>query len=175
MNRLITFIAIYIISMSAIAAKNGWFRDVITDDYSQERTYICVCYKNNKIIAVFYPDNNTLKVIKDYDGLKYFDTTWNALLENSGRIKSNTSSVYLRYILNNDYEEYKIDDVKINFSNVDTPGDPFFSSFYIGVDVEDMKKAKSVSFMWYDSIDDEVYKTNITLMGFTACYNSCKR
>ena len=81
----------------------------------------------------------------------------------------------MRFIMNNDYSEYELNDVRIGFSDVDTAGDPFFSSFYVEVDVEEMKKAKSVSFKWYDKIDSSVYTTNISLMGFTACYNSCKR
>lgn len=175
MKRLLTIFAIFTISISTFAAKNGWVRDVITDDYTQEKTYICVCWKNNSIIAVFYPENNALKVIKSYDGLKYFDTSWNALIENSGRIAPTYGSVFMRFIMNNDYSEYELNDVRIGFSDVDTAGDPFFSSFYVEVDVEEMKKAKSVSFKWYDKIDSSVYTTNISLMGFTACYNSCKR
>lgn len=171
MKKAILLTIISIISL-AVQAQNGWRREYTTDEYTQEKSPICVFYKNGSIQAVYYIRSRQIKVLKDYDGLKYFQTTWDALMNSSGKIASTSGTVYYRLIGTGDNQDIEVPDVTVFYSEVDTARDPFFASFYIDIDPSELMKANSISFMWWDKIIDDTTSRNISLMGFTKAYKS---
>jgi len=79
MKKIILLTLITIISVMA-SAQTGWTRDYILDEYTQEKSPICVYYNRQGVIqAVYYINDHMFKVIRHYDGLKYFQVTWDAL------------------------------------------------------------------------------------------------
>ena len=115
-----------------------------------------------------------LKVIKDYDGLKRFQVTWDALMNSSGKIESTTGSIYYRLIGTANNQDIEVSDVCVYYSEVDKAGDSFFASFYVEIEPSDLMKANSISFMWWDKIIDDTATKNISLMGFTKAYQHNK-
>src|SRR5574344_679930 len=137
---------------------------------------ICYICKYNKI-AVYetnYINDQRLKVIKDYDGLKRFQVTWDALMNSSGKIESTTGSIYYRLIGTTNNQDIEVSDVCVYYSEVDKAGDSFFASFYVEIEPSDLMKANSISFMWWDKIIDDTATKNISLMGFTKAYQHNK-
>lgn len=61
-----------------------------------------VHYVGGNIDAVYFPADNSLRVIKTYDGLAYFDTAWDAAVKNDGKISSRITSVDYRLIITKD-------------------------------------------------------------------------
>lgn len=187
MKKIILLLILLVVSTSVVTArtkkrartgsstKNGWVKQTKTDEYTTETSYIMFYYKNGLVQAVYFPEDEMLKVIKYYDGLKYFDQTWDAMMDNNGRLPDQYADVSMRIIrTKTDYDEqefYK----SISFTDVSTPGDPFFSFFFVSVDAADLKKAQSISFKWFDKMDYDTYAINISLSGFTTVYNACTR
>lgn len=124
--------------------------------------------------AIYYINDQRLKVIKDYDGLKRFQVTWDALMNSSGKIESTTGSIYYRLIGTANNQDIEVSDVCVYYSEVDKAGDSFFASFYVEIEPSDLMKANSISFMWWDKIIDDTATKNISLMGFTKAYQHNK-
>lgn len=61
-----------------------------------------VHYVGGNIDAVYSPADNSLRVVKTYDGLAYFDTAWDAAVKNDGKISSRITSVDYRLIITKD-------------------------------------------------------------------------
>jgi len=174
MKRTILLTLIFAISL-VVSAQAGWRRDYVIDEYTQEKNPICIYYDRlGKIQAIYYINDQMLKIIRDYDGLKYFQVTWDALMDSSGKIESTISTVYYRLIGKENNQDIEVPDVSIFYSEVDTAGDDFFCSFYLGIDPSDLMKANSISFMWWDKIIGDTATKNISLMGFTKAYQHNK-
>jgi hypothetical protein len=162
-----------------------WVRKINIDTYTQEKTYYCSYRVNNVEIAAYFPDTNIFGITKYYEGIKYNDILNNAYFNNNGKISYQNTTVTARYIFNNNYKEYDYKNVNITFSIIDVDAyiNNIFQSFIIididDEDLESLKKGKSISFKWYDKIEylssGENYLSiiNISLIGFTKCYNSC--
>ena len=187
MKKIILLLVLLVVSTSVVSAKtkktararsttkSGWVKQPNTDEYTMETTYIMFYYKNGLVHAVYFPEHETLKVIKYYDGLKYFDQTWDALMDNNGRLPDQYADVSMRIIrTKTDYDEHDFYK-SISFTDVSTPGELFFSFFFVEVDASELKKAQSISFKWYDKMDYDTYVININLAGFSTCYNACTR
>ncbi len=173
MRQLYSLSFLFLFAINVIA-QNGWLKRSKTDEYTQEKSDICVFYKNGDIKAIFFPEDNHIKIFRYYDGLQHFQDTWDAMMDNRGQLTSYTTDMTERFIFNIDYKEYDLDDHSIYYPRVSRPGQDFYSYFFVEEKIEDLKKAKSVSYKWYDRLDDEIAVMNISLMGFTKCYNSCK-
>ena len=187
MRRIIALLILLIVSSSVVYAqkkrttktrstnKSGWVRHAVTDEYTTETNYIMYYYKDGLVHAVYFPEDEQLKIIRYYDGLKYFDQTWDAMMDNNGRLPSKTSDVSVRIIrTKTDYDEDEITKT-ISYTEVDRAGDSFFSYFFIAIEPDILKKAQSISFKWFDYLSYETFKINISLTGFTACYNSATK
>lgn len=174
MKRTILLTLITIISLVA-SAQVGWRRDYTLDEYTQEKEPICVYYNRfGSIDAVYFINTQKLKVIRDYDGLKYFDVTWDALINSSGKIHSNRCAIYYRLIGTANNQDIKVPNVSIFYSEVDKAGEDFFASFFVEIAPSYLMKANSISFMWWDKITEDTATTNISLMGFTKAYQHNK-
>ena len=185
MKRTIVLLIILVFSSSIIQAQtrkskktqkkssnNGWVTHKKTDEYTTETSYIMYYYKDGKVYAVYFPEDEELKVIKYFDGLKYFDQTWDALMDNNGYFPSRESEVSARLIrTKSDYDEDVYSET-ISYTDVDRVGQTFFSYFFFHIEPEKLKKAQSISFRWFDYLAYETFTLNISLSGFTACYNS---
>ena len=80
-------------------AQGYWKLESNEDDYTMEKIYMIVHYVGGNIDAVYFPANNSLRVVKTYDGLAYFDTAWDAAVKNDGKISSRITSVDYRLII----------------------------------------------------------------------------
>lgn len=187
MKKIILLLILIVVSTNVISAKtkkrarsnttnkSGWVKQAKTDEYTTETSYIMYYYKNGLVHAVYFPEDESLKVIKYYDGLKYFDNTWDAMMDNNGQLPTKSADVSMRIIrTKTDYDE-QVFFKSIYFTDVSAPGEAFFSYFFVDVDAADLKKAQSISFKWYDTMDYNTYAINISLSGFASCYNSCVR
>ena len=173
MKRLIFLFVFGIMSLVSFGqTKNGWHIYKSIDTYTQEINYECKYYKNSFPIATFFPNTQKICILSTYDGLKYFDNTWDALMYYNGNIQGFNTFVEERLIFNNDYKEYE-NYVSINCTSVDRAGETFLGGFIFDENVEELKKAKSVSYKYYDKIKNETVTINISLIGFTKCYNEC--
>ena len=185
MKKIILLLILLVVSTSVISAKtkkrarsnstnkSGWVKQAKTDEYTTETTYIMYYYKNGLVHAVYFPEDESLKVIKYYDGLKFFDQTWDAMMDNNGYLPSQNTDVSMRIIRSkSDFDEQEFYKT-ISFTDVSTPGEPFFSFFFVDVEAAELKKAQSISFKWYDKMDYNKYAINISLTGFSTCYNAC--
>lgn len=174
MKRMILMSLFSIIAL-VVSAQTEWKREYMVDEYTQEKNPICVYYNRlGSVQAIYYINDQRLKVIKDYDGLKHFQITWDALMNSSGKIESTTGSIYYRLIGTANNQDIEVSDVCIYYSEVDKAGDSFFASFYVEIEPSDLMKAKSISFMWWDKIIDDTATKNISLMGFTKVYQHNK-
>ncbi len=151
---------------------NGWVRESVTDEYTTETSYIMCYYKNGDVHAIYFPHDGTLKIIELFDGLKYFDQTWDAAVYNNGRFSSKSTEVSMRIIRSkSDYDEEVLDQT-VYYSSIDHAGDSFISAFFVDIEPEILKKSQSISFRWIDKLVYETFTININLSGFTKCYNS---
>src|SRR5574344_62404 len=174
MKRMILMSLFSIIAL-VVSAQTGWKREYMVDEYTQEKNPICVYYNRlGSVQAIYYINDQRLKVIKDYDGLKRFQVTWDALMNSSGKIESTTGSIYYRLIGTANNQDIEVSDVCVYYSEVDKAGDFFFASFYVEIESSDLMTANSISFMWWDKIIDDTATKNISLMGFTKAYQHNK-
>jgi len=174
MKRMILMSLFSIIAL-VVSAQTGWKREYMVDEYTQEKNPICVYYNRlGSVQAIYYINDQRLKVIKDYDGLKRFQVTWDALMNSSGKIESTTGSIYYLLIGTANNQDIEVSDVCVYYSEVDKAGDSFFASFYVEIEPSDLMKANSISFMWWDKIIDDTATKNISLMGFTKAYQHNK-
>ena len=174
MKRMILMSLFSIIAL-VVSAQTGWKREYMVDEYTQEKNPICVYYNRlGSVQAIYYINDQRLKVIKDYDGLKRFQVTWDALMNSSGKIESTTGSIYYRLIGTANNQDIEVSDVCVYYSEVDKAGDSFFVIFYVEIEPSDLMKANSISFMWWDKIIDDTATKNISLMGFTKAYQHNK-
>jgi len=131
-----------------------------------------------KIDAVFFPNDSSIKIIKDYNGTSYFDACWKAAVEHDGRIASKEIQLDCRLITNGQFEEFSFDNVSIYYRGYEDDGkigiSGFYSYFYLSVSSEQLKKANYLTFKYYDSISGEVLTKKLSLAGFTKCINSIK-
>lgn len=173
-------LALMLVTFSfSLYAQGYWKLESKTDDYTMEKEYLISHYTKGLIDAIYFVNDQQLKVIKDYRGLSYFDACWNAQIYNDGKIDDYTGTVYCRLINSgSDYEEFELEDMTIYYTGladdgkIDTNG--FFSSFYVGCKPEQLKKANYITFRYYDKISDQIINRKISLAGFTKAYNSMK-
>ncbi len=177
-KRLFSAIILATFSM-ALNAQGYWKLESKTDDYTMEKEYLISHYSRGLIDAIYFVNDENLKVIRDYKGLTYFDTCWNAAVYNDGKIDDYTGTIYCRLINSgDDYEEFKLDDMTISYDGyagdgkIDTNG--FFSYFYVACEPEQLKKANYITFQYYDKISEQTISRKISLAGFTKVYNSIK-
>ena len=112
-KRLFSAIILATFSM-ALNAQGYWKLESKTDDYTMEKEYLISHYSRGLIDAIYFVNDENLKVIRDYKGLTYFDTCWNAAVYNDGKIDDYTGTIYCRLIISgDDYEEFKLDDMTI--------------------------------------------------------------
>ena len=174
MKRMILMSLFSIIAL-VVSAQTGWKREYMVDEYWGGAHPMCVYYNRlGSVQAIYYINDQRLKVIKDYDGLKRFQVTWDALMNSSGKIESTTGSIYYRLIGTANNQDIEVSDVCVYYSEVDKAGDSFFASFYVEIEPSDLMKANSISFMWWDKIIDDTATKNISLMGFTKAYQHNK-
>ena len=177
MKRLLIFI-LFAFSTYPIFAQGYWKLDYTTDDYTMERNYVLCHYTSGSMDAAYFPNDSILKIMRDYKGLSYFDTCWDAAIENDGRISDSDQTIYTRLIFANDYAE-KVEDVTISYrgsgddGKIDTNG--FYSAFYIYYTPDELKKANFVTFKYYDKITGNTRALKLSLSGFTKCYSAIKR
>ena len=165
-KRLFSAIILATFSM-ALNAQGYWKLESKTDDYTMEKEYLISHYSRGLIDAIYFVNDENLKVIRDYKGLTYFDTCWNAAVYNDGKIDDYTGTIYCRLINSgDDYEEFKLDDMTISYD--------FFSYFYVACEPEQLKKANYITFQYYDKISEQTISRKISLAGFTKVYNSIK-
>ncbi len=165
--------------LSATAYCQGrWVLDSTTDDYTMEKNYILVHYEAKTIDAVFYPNDSSIKIIKDYNGSSYFDACWNAAIENDGRIDSKEVQLDCRLITNGQFEEFSFDDLRIYYRGYEDDGkigtSGFYSYFFLNVSPEQLMKANYLTYRYFDSISGDVLTKRISLAGFTKCMNLIK-
>src|SRR3712207_1499257 len=104
-HRLYSIITFAFISLLA-NAQGYWQVKSTTDDYTMEKSSILVHYLNGSTDAVYFPEDEMLKIIRDYDGSAYFDDCWNAYVENDGKIDDYVGTVFCRIIRSSvDYDE----------------------------------------------------------------------
>lgn len=161
-------------------AQNGWRVESTTDDYTMEKSYVMTHYIKGSIDIVYYPQEEQIKVIKDYFGLSYFDTAWDAEINNDGYISSWTGNVFCRVIKTaNDYIEHEFDDVTIKYLGFGDEGkittDGFYGYFYQYIDPQELKSGNYLTFMYYNKISDRTITKKISLAGFTAAYKRANR
>ena len=110
MKRMILMSLFSIIAL-VVSAQTGWKREYMVDEYTQEKNPICVYYNRlGSVQAIYYINDQRLKVIKDYDGLKHFQVTWDALMNSSGKIESTTGSIYYRLIGTANNQDIEVSD-----------------------------------------------------------------
>lgn len=160
-------------------AQGYWKLERFTDDYTMEKKNTVVHYSNHIIDAIYYVNTNFLCVFKEYDGLAYLNTCFNAMIYNDGKIDDYKCTVYSRLINNSsDYEEAEFKDKTISYhgyaddDKIDENG--FISAFGVFIKPEQLKKANYITFQYYDKISGQTIKQKISLAGFTKAYNSIK-
>lgn len=177
-KRLLFIITIFLFSIS-LNAQGYWKLESKTNDYTMEKEYFISHYTRGLIDAIYFINEEQLKIIRDYKGLTYFDACWNAAIYNDGRIDDYTGTIYCRLINSGkDYEEFELDDMTISYDGyagdgkIDTNG--FFSYFYVGCKPEQLKRANYITFQYYDKISEQTISRKISLAGFTKAYNSIR-
>ena len=100
-KRLFSAIILATFSM-ALNAQGYWKLESKTDDYTMEKEYLISHYSRGLIDAIYFVNDENLKVIRDYKGLTYFDTCWNAAVYNDGKIDDYTGTIYCRLINSGD-------------------------------------------------------------------------
>ena len=180
MKKYLLMLLMLVVTTAAVHAQGYWRLKSQMDNYTMEYSYAIVHYVGRDCDAVYFPADSTLKVIRDYDGLTYFDTTWKAAIENDGKIDSYETNVSYRFIISKDdyyendfnaqvdFEGYS-DDGKIGVNN-----GGFFSSFYLPVIPTAMKMSNYFTCMYYDKISSKTITKRLSLAGFTKCYNQMK-
>ena len=168
----------FLILMANITRAQGyWKLESNEDDYTMEKIYMIVHYVDGNIDAVYFPANNSLRVVKTYDGLAYFDTSWNAAVKNDGKISSRITSVDYRLIITKDNYTEDSYDTTMYFEGYGDDGkidtDGFFSYFYLSLEPDQLKKSNYLSLKYYDKVAGPIVK-RISLAGFTKCYNQVK-
>ena len=148
-------------------AQGYWKLESNEDDYTMEKIYM----------IVHFPANNSLRVVKTYDGLAYFDTAWDAAVKNDGNISSRITSVDYRLIITKDNYTEDSYDTTMYFEGYGDDGkidtDGFFSYFYLPFEPDQLKKSNYLSLKYNDKVAGSIVK-RISLAGFTKCYNQVK-
>lgn len=174
-KRLLALITFTLVAVT-LQAQGFWKVESTTDDYTMEKSYVVSHYYGDAIDAVYFVNDSTLKIIKNYDGRAYFDACWKASVENDGKIDDYVGTVYCRIIrTSSDYDEYTLDDTVISYTGFGDDGkidaNGFFSYFYLQVNPEDLKKSSYITFRYYDKISDQIISKKVSLAGFTKAYN----
>lgn len=158
-------------------AQGYWKLESNEDDYTMEKIYMIVHYVGGNIDAVYFPADNSLRVVKTYDGLAYFDTAWDAAVKNGGKISSRITSVDYRFIITKDNYTEDSYDTTMYFEGYGDDGkidtDGFFSYFYLPLEPDQLKKSNYLSLKYNDKVAGSIVK-RISLAGLTKCYNLIK-
>lgn len=173
MKRTLLLILVLITSIETFAQ---WTIKTMEDDYTLEK-YSVLIWENRKdgYRALYYPAYGSLRLGYFFAGLKYFDQTWDATLNNNGVLSSKYVEGSLR-VINGDksYKEFS-DTYKMWFTSFDSAGDPFFGSIDLDMDVELLKKGAYLTARIENPFLNTYITMKISLAGFTAAYNRAKK
>ena len=162
-----------VISLFVLNGFGQWKVDAIENSYTLENSYIMNygSFETDKFQASYFPSKEVIMVGYLFDGLKFFDQSWDAILNNHGVIKSRDISIKWR-VINSDktYNEFS-DDCEMNFSSVNNAGDPFFFFFLIYINPSLLKKGNYLTIKLEHPFLEDYINIKISLIGFTAAYN----
>lgn len=142
------------------------------NEYTLEKESI-LTYTNSKktLYAVYFPDIDKIRIAYYFEGIKYFDQTWNAILYNNGVLSS--KHVYASFrVINSDrtYHEFA-DTYLMCFTDFDNAGDLFGGYLDIEIDPDLLKKGQYLTARIENPFIDAFITLKISLTGFTAAYN----
>lgn len=126
--------------------------------------------------VTFLLETNRLVISNYFEGLPYFDLSWDALMNSGGKFPTQEiDGISVRFIKGGiNYEEYTCSGI-LAYTSVNTPGQDFVGILVIEVDPVLMKESKSVSIKWYDNLVEKDFTYNINLSGFTRVYNEIQK
>ena len=126
--------------------------------------------------VTFLLETNKLAIYNYFEGLPYFDLSWDALMNNGGKFPTQEiDGISVRFIKGGiNYEEYTCFGI-LAYTSINTPGQDFVGLLIIEVDPILMKESKSVSVKWYDNLVEKDFTYNINLSGFTRVYNEIQK
>ncbi len=169
MKKIIIFIFLLIYTIPSLAQ---WKVETQEDDYTLEKYYILTYTKSRaNARAVYFPDTEKIRIAYVFDGLKYFDQTWDATIENNAVIDGRKIYGSCR-VINSDktYEEF-FGPYYMWFTGFDRAGDTFAGCIDIEMDPSLLKKGQYLTVRISNPFIDDHITMKISLAGFTAAYN----
>ena len=182
MKRIFIFILAFATFMQIAQAqivygdKKGWSVYTTEDDFTGKRSHSLRFYdEQRRLTASFFPGTNRLAVLEWYDGMLYFDVTFDAVMDHRGHIADEYISYELRVSLPKGESDEDSGSAKLMFGDVEKAGETFFGTFVMDVDLEELKRGSTVAVRWNDPIRRRQTVRKISLAGFTKCYDECIR
>ena len=155
--------------------KPGWTAYTTEDEFTGKRSHYMRYFDEQRVLAATFFLQGRLGLLEWYDGMLYFDVTFDAVMEHRGHIPMKQIDYELRVVLPGNEDSKDWGEAELKFEDVEKSGQTFFGTFVVDADVEDMKRGRTVALRWDDPIRGRQVVRKISLSGFTRCYDECLR
>ena len=156
--------------------KSGWEAYTMEDEYTGKKTHYMRYYdQQQRLAASFFPGPNRMAVLEWYDGLLYFDVTFDAVMDNRGHIAKEQIDYEWRIAQVNGEADEDSGTVAMKYGDVKRAGETFYGFFMFDADADAMMSGQSIAVRWNDPIKGKKLVRKISLMGFTRCYDEVLR
>lgn len=181
MKRMILMAVMVLAALAARAQivygdKSGWEAYTMEDEYTGKKTHYMRYYdQQQRLAASFFPGPNRMAVLEWYDGLLYFDVTFDAVMDNRGHIAKEQIDYEWRIAQVNGEADEDSGTVAMKYGDVKRAGETFYGFFMFDADADAMMSGQSIAVRWNDPIKGKKLVRKISLMGFTRCYDEVLR
>ena len=154
-----------------------WYKEYITDEFTNNKEVIMVHKTNSETDAVWYENSNELKFMFYCNPCKAFNLTFDYCWNESTGIKNDNITVVQNYntkVLVNKSDTISECYLRIYYPKLSEYSDTFWSEIYLNVSYENISHLKFISMKYYDKFFEEIVVKNISFTGFIKAYKGIK-
>lgn len=181
MKKMILMAAIILAALAAQAQivygdKPGWSAYTTEDEYTGKKShYMRYFDSEQRLVASYFPSTGRMAVLEWYDGLLYFDVTFDAVMDNRGHIANEQIDYEWRIAQAKGEADEDFGTVAMKYGDVERAGETFFGTFIFDADADAMMSGQSIAVKWRDPIKEKTLVRKVSLSGFTRCYDEVLR
>ena len=156
-----------------------WYKEYITDEFTNKKEVIMVHKTNSKINAVWFENDNKLKIIFYCNPSKAFNLTfnycWYKAIGSKEYCDGPIFEDYSTNVLVNNNGDIIECYYMIYYPEPSGYSDTFWSEIFLNMSYEDISKLKFISIKYYDKFFEETVITKIPFDGFINKYKGIKQ